>query len=216
MVLSSPPHLLIEYGKLSKDEALNCGVHVKKDRHRPGANAGQTAQPLQQGFTLIELMIVVVLLAIGLAIGVPSFTSFIRNNNVVASANEFATALSLARMTAIKEGSGAVIQSATGSPATNEWGQGFTVSVWNDADNDNVVDSGEIGASVRVFRAFDSNVSLDSTDGTRTLSFLHTGQLNATTARIFNLCDSRTGETGRQFTLNLLGSFDLDREYACP
>ncbi len=176
----------------------------------------QVMHPLQQGFTLIELMIVVVLLSIGLALGVPAFTDFMRNNHIVAGANEFATALSLARTTAIKEGAGAVIQSTAGSPTTNEWGQGFTVSVWNDADNDNVVDAGEVGTTVRVFGAFDSNVSLDSTNGTRTLSFLHTGQLNSAASLTFNLCDSRTGETGRQFTLNLLGSFDLDRGYTCP
>lgn len=176
----------------------------------------RTAWRLQGGFTLVELMIVVVLLAIVLMLGVPSFTSFVRNNNLIAANNEFATALSLARTAAIREGAGAVIEAAAGSPSTNEWGQGFTVSPWDDSDNDGVVDSGEVGTAMRLFSAFDSNVTLDSTNGTRSISFMHTGQLNSGSALVFRLCDSRTGETGREFTLNLLGSFDLDREYTCP
>ncbi|MCW8891625.1 MAG: GspH/FimT family pseudopilin [Sedimenticola sp.] len=172
--------------------------------------------PNQRGFTLIELMMTVIILGIVLAIGVPSFSTIISNNRLVDSANEFATALSLARTTAIKEGAGAVIQAPTSAPSTNEWGKGFTVSVWTDTDNDNVVDSGEVGTTVRTFGEFDSTVSLDSTTGVKTLAFLHTGQLNGTSALTFNLCDTRTGETGRQFTLNAIGSFDLKRDYTCP
>ncbi|TVO78498.1 MAG: prepilin-type N-terminal cleavage/methylation domain-containing protein [Sedimenticola selenatireducens] len=170
----------------------------------------------QRGFTLIELMLVVILLAIVMAFGIPSFTTFIRNNNLVAGANEFATALSLARTTAIKEGAGAVIQAPTTSPSTNEWGQGYTVSLWTDADNDNVVDGGEVGTAIRTFKALDAAATLDSTTGVRTIAFIHTGQLTGTAALVFDLCDSRTGETGRQFTVNAVGSFDLDRGYTCP
>ncbi|TVT51761.1 MAG: prepilin-type N-terminal cleavage/methylation domain-containing protein [Sedimenticola thiotaurini] len=170
----------------------------------------------QRGFTLIELMVTVALLAIVLTLGIPSFTTFIQNSRLITGANEFATALSLARTTAIKEGAGAVIQAPTTSPSTNEWGQGFTVSVWTDTDNDNVVDSGEVGAAIRTFSAFDTNVTLDSATGVRTVAFIHTGQLTGTAALVFNLCDSRTGEIGRQFTVNSIGSFDLDRDYTCP
>lgn len=175
-----------------------------------------TCMKKKTGFTLVELMVTLAVLAIVLTLGVPSFTTFIQNSRLITGANEFATALSLARTTAIKEGAGAVIQAPTTSPSSNEWGQGFTVSVWTDADNDNVVDSGEVGVAIRTFKALDATVTLDSTTGVRTIAFVHTGQLTGTTALLFNLCDSRTGETGRQFTLNAIGSFDLDRGYTCP
>jgi len=186
--------------------------NVKKMTSGWRTSSGQ----FQDGFTLIELAIVVTLLGILLAIGVPSFNSLSRNNAIVASANEFGTALSLARTTAIREGAGAVVQSSTGSPGTNEWGQGFTVSVWDDADGDNVVDLLEVGATIQTFVSFDSNVTLDSTNGTRAVSFLYTGELNGAASLVFNLCDSRTGETGRQFTLNLVGNYTLNRNYICP
>lgn len=171
----------------------------------------------QTGFTLIELMLVVVLLAILVAIGVPSFRELIMNNRITTSTNEFASALSLARIEAIKRGTGTVITANTGGGASNEWGNGFVVSVWDDVDNDNVVDSpDEIGVTLRDVEAFSSDVTFDSAGDRTEISFLYSGAYNSTTSDQFTLCDSRTGETGRQFTLNTTGTFNLNRGFTCP
>ncbi len=58
----------------------------------------------QRGFTLIELMIVIVISAIVLAYGVPSFQSFIRNNRLVTETNNLLTDIQIARSEAIKRG----------------------------------------------------------------------------------------------------------------
>lgn len=50
-----------------------------------------------RGFTLVELMITIVLLAIIIAIAIPNFTQFIRNNQVQAKADELKTFLQYAR-----------------------------------------------------------------------------------------------------------------------
>ena len=56
----------------------------------------------QSGFTLIELMVTIVLLAVLLGIGAPSFAEFIRNSRITSTANDLLAALHLARTEAIK------------------------------------------------------------------------------------------------------------------
>ncbi len=54
------------------------------------------------GFTLMELMVVLALVAAIMAIGVPSFREFTRNNRMVTMANDFLTGIQVARTEAIK------------------------------------------------------------------------------------------------------------------
>lgn len=56
------------------------------------------------GFTIIELMIAIALLAVVLVIGVPSFTSTIERNNLATKNNILVSDLSIARSEAIKRG----------------------------------------------------------------------------------------------------------------
>lgn len=58
----------------------------------------------QRGFTLIELMITISILAILLGVGVPSFTNIIQDNRSGALANDIVALLSLARSEAIRQG----------------------------------------------------------------------------------------------------------------
>jgi type IV fimbrial biogenesis protein FimT len=55
-----------------------------------------------QGFTLLELMIVVALTAVILGIGVPNFREFLRNNKMASVANDFLGGIQTARTEAIK------------------------------------------------------------------------------------------------------------------
>lgn len=56
------------------------------------------------GFTLIELMVSVAILAILLGIGIPSMQVMIQNNRITSAANDFLGALGAARSEAIKRG----------------------------------------------------------------------------------------------------------------
>lgn len=55
-----------------------------------------------RGFTLIELMVVVAVMAIVLALAIPSFQSIINANRLASGANEMIAALQTARMEAIR------------------------------------------------------------------------------------------------------------------
>jgi prepilin-type N-terminal cleavage/methylation domain-containing protein len=56
----------------------------------------------QTGFTLLEVMIVIALLAVLVGIGAPSFGDFLRNSRITGKANDLLAGLSLARTEAIK------------------------------------------------------------------------------------------------------------------
>jgi len=56
----------------------------------------------QTGFTLIELMFTIVVLAVLLGIGVPNFRDFVRNSRLTAAANDLLADVNLARSEAVK------------------------------------------------------------------------------------------------------------------
>ena len=58
---------------------------------------------VSNGFTIVELMVVVAMLGIIVGLAVPNFTQFIRNNHVQAKADELANLLQYARSQAVTE-----------------------------------------------------------------------------------------------------------------
>lgn len=67
------------------------------------------------GFTLIELMLVVALMAILFTVAIPNFTSFISNQQVKAASFELVSVLSYARSEAIKLNQNVVLNSKDGN-----------------------------------------------------------------------------------------------------
>lgn len=80
------------------------------------------------GITLIEMMIVVVILGVLAAIVAPNLLEAVARNRLDSSANEFTTALDLARSESIRRGANVVVRRAAGS-ATREWTKGWEVFV---------------------------------------------------------------------------------------
>lgn len=93
------------------------------------------------GFTLVELMVTVAVLAILVALAAPSFANIIERNRLTGAANEAVAALQVARMEAIRRGSNTVLCPSTdgASCAGNDWSR---VIVFVDDDGDGGVDSG--------------------------------------------------------------------------
>lgn len=96
----------------------------------------------QTGFTLIELMVTIAVLAILLGLALPSFQQSLRSNRVATATNEMIAALSLARSEAIRNnGGGAVCSSASGTACGGSWSDGWLV--WADANGNSALDAGE-------------------------------------------------------------------------
>ena len=162
-----------------------------------------------QGFTLLELMLVITLAAIILGLGVPSYRQFTLNNRMTGAANDLLSATHLARTEAIKRHAPVIMclsaDPTAAAPVCNGNGsQGWVVFV--DAstpaapttDNNGLVDGNEPvlvrhGAispaiAVRSFPASNGNYIAYNAAGFRRTT--NVGALGTATNALV-LCDSR-------------------------
>ncbi len=167
-------------------------------------------QPAQQaGFTLIEFMIVMLIMAVFVTVGVPSFQNTIRENRLATHANELVSTFHFARSEAIKRRLPvAICRTVNGfacvTTGTAAWEKGWLVFV--DDNGNGTFNSGTetllrsvSGKDTSTLRANDS--VLDDV-----ISFRNNGLLS-NTGGSFNLCDAKTADTGtgRNIAINVTG-----------
>lgn len=88
-------------------------------------NHGKRQQP---GFTLVELMVVLALMAILAALVVPSFNDMTLSSKLRTQVNDLAAGVALARSEAIKRNQQvSLCASSNGTSCTGTWGQGWIV-----------------------------------------------------------------------------------------
>ncbi len=126
------------------------------------------SQKTTTGFTLIELMVVVAVLAITLSIAVPGMQRTVSNTRLRAEASRLLSALNLARSEAIARNDlVSVCPSSFGSDGIARCSRSYADGwiVFNNRDKDRVVDkdSEEI---IRVFSGLPSGYSLTNKAGT--------------------------------------------------
>ena len=83
----------------------------------------------ESGFTLVELMVTLTVLAILIAIGVPGFAQFVQGQRTTTQVNEMIGVLNLARSEALSRSRPVAIRSMDGN-----WSNGF--QVWRDGNAD--------------------------------------------------------------------------------
>jgi len=107
------------------------------------------------GFTLLELMIVLAVIAVLLSWGMPSLTQSIRNNQVLAQSNELISMLHLAKGEALRRNTIVQIQLAS---SENGWS-----AIVEDSEGDDLVD--ECGDPGQLRCASHTSVTLESVAG---------------------------------------------------
>ncbi|MBZ2189418.1 GspH/FimT family pseudopilin [Alcanivorax sp. JB21] len=118
------------------------------------------------GFTLIEMLVMLLLIAVLAGIGIPSFTQLVRNNQITAQANGLLGALQYARSEAIRQGGDvSVCGSSDGATCDGAWGAGWVVfSV--DASNNR-----------QVLRVSEGATGLTASGGVATITYSSNGLL---------------------------------------
>ena len=167
------------------------------------------------GFTLIEMLTAIVVLAVLLAIALPNLSGFVRSSKVRGAQSELIGALMLARSEAVKRG--VAVSVAATSATAGDFSSGWTV--WIDADGDGTVNNGET-----VLRSFPdisgavvaSATSFNTTTPVSALAFTPTGFLTPITPVSFKVCGK--GDTTKGYTINiwLVGMADVSDQTTCP
>jgi type IV fimbrial biogenesis protein FimT len=185
----------------------------------------QQSRRHQVGFTLVELMITLAVVAVLVGIGFPSFNSSMRSSRVTTQANAFLSAVNLARAEAIKNNAGAGVcptaNPSAGAAAT--CGGTFTTGwlVWDDTNSNGALDAGE-----PVVRVFPGNTAITATANgalVTPIAFnnqgLPTSTLPATgvASVVMTPVDCPHGAVGvvKNFYLNTVGQLRV-QSTACP
>ena len=162
--------------------------------------------PRKTGFTLIELMIAIALVAILLATAVPALDDFTNNSRQTGAINDFVSAMHLARNTAITTNSRVTMcPSAAGANCeVTGWDSGWIV--FRDANSNGNLDGGEtiVTASIGVV-----GLTIQSGEFPQFLMYRPNGR--AMTIAVtgnsgeFSVCDNRGADHAKVILVDLSG-----------
>lgn len=149
----------------------------------------------RSGFTLVEMLIVLVVLAILLLVAAPGFQALIRNNRMVSEVYALRAALNNARSEALSRRRDVTVcpidASGTCDPG-NDWTLGFKSYVTDPNEPYSISSRQDVGVLVRF-------------DGANQVVFDPRGTALSSTGS-FSFCDERGAEHGSGLVLNPIGS----------
>lgn len=171
------------------------------------------AQARNGGFTLIEALMTVALLAVLVTLAAPGLNELVRNNRMAAQTNDIMSLFAFARAEAMRRGARiTVCPSGNGGSCSggSDWSVGLIVFV--DADRDGMVGVGE--EVLRAMPALSGGNTLSPSGGA--LAFIQfRGSGVAAAPGGVKLCDTRP-DKGRSIVIAPTGSIRKTVNESCP
>ena len=177
---------------------------------RSAATPGRSVPWQVRGFTMVELMVTLVVLAVMLAIAAPGLATFVNNSRLRATQGELMSALTLARSEATKRGAMVVVE-ALAPVVGKEFSGGWRVFV--DLNDNGVRDVDE--AEVRRYPALAGNQRFATVSGVSNATFNPRGFLKASARVEFTLCGQAGQDKGYRIKLEPVGLADVTEERTC-
>jgi type IV fimbrial biogenesis protein FimT len=163
---------------------------------------------LRFGFTMMEMVILMAVVAILAALALPNASSYIDDNRLNAAAADMVVTMQAARSEAVGRNAAVTICAATDNgsacrPAGHRWELGWLMFVDNDADR--AVDSGE--EVIQYHRALNENLTLRGTSEINNpITFFPSGRTSITSTQTMILCDARGfGDDAKGLVVSILG-----------
>ncbi len=162
-----------------------------------------------KGFTVIELMIVLVIAGILVTLGVPAMTNMIKDNRISAETNRLATSIRFARSEAIKRNQ--VVSIAKVSGSDKEWEAGWEIYVDVSGDGNQAIDIEGGDILLRQESEAPTGLEVRSDDnGNRWLSYNSDGTLNeGGEAAEYFICDDRGAPEGAAVSISVTGRINV-------
>ena len=177
-----------------------------------------------RGFTLIELMVTLSVLAIVLSLAAPSFAELMAANRLSTQTNEFVGSLNLARSEAVRRGQPVTLRAVDNDNYSLGWqvfpdlnADGAAAGAANAADGLPIREVSRFSGNTAVKRVTRSDppgpfTYTTATDAARMhLVFTARGAINPVLPAFFKVCDAaKPSIKGRIVQVNVVGKISLD------
>lgn len=185
---------------------------MTRERQREG---GQRVRTSAAGFTLFELLVSLIVLAVLLAIAVPNLSAFVSSSRLRASQSELVSALTLARSEATKRGVNVGVETLDSAPVAGlEFNAGWRVFV--DANGDGVYNAGPPAeAVVREYPPVAGNFRFGTESGAVRAVFNSRGFLTTGGELVFKVCGKPGVTKGYRVRLEPVGIADVVEGESC-
>ncbi len=152
-------------------------------------------------FTLIELMVVLVMISVLLAVGIPAMSDFVKNDRLSTRINTLVGHLALARSEAVKRHQPVVVCASINQLTCNsaDWADGWIVFADLDANSD--FSAGD--EMLRQQEALRDGMTLNSTGGA-IVNYDFRGFAPGSSS-VFSLCDDRGDAHVKSISISNIG-----------